>query len=182
VLGLYLAALLAALGVFAVQLLGGHHDVGGGHDASHDGADQDHESSAWSLLASTRFWTFALLAFGLVGSALTAFGLAARITTVLLASGSGIGSGLFAASVIRNLTTRSATSHAAEGDVVGCVGRVIVPLVPGGLGKVRVELKGGVIDYAARSRTSIEAGESVVVEEAADGEVTVSRAPAELAR
>src|SRR5580658_1106626 len=102
---MYLAALLAALGVFAVQLAGGHHDVGGGHDASHDGADQDHEASAWSLVASTRFWSFALLAFGLVGSALTAFGLAGALTIAVLASGSGVASGFFAASVIRKLTS-----------------------------------------------------------------------------
>ena len=64
-LALYLAALLAALGVFVLQLAFGHHDAGGlGHDAGHDGG---HEAGTWSLFASTRFWTFALLAFGLVG-------------------------------------------------------------------------------------------------------------------
>jgi len=178
---MYLAALVAALGVFAVQLAGGHHDVGGAHDASHDGGDQDHASSTWSLFASTRFWTFALLAFGLVGSALTVFGLAGGATIAVLASGSGLASGLFAASVIRSLTSRPASSHSMASDVIGRIGRVIVPLVPGGMGKVRVEVKGGVVDYVARSKESIDAGESVLVEDAEEGELVVSRAARELA-
>jgi membrane protein implicated in regulation of membrane protease activity len=176
---MYLAALVAALGVFGVQLMGGHHDVGSDHDTSHGGGD--HEASTWSLVASTRFWSFALLAFGLVGTALTVFGLAGAVLSAVLATSSGVVSGFFAASVIRNLTSRPATSHSVSSDVIGRVGRVIVPLVPGGLGKVRVELKGGVIDYVARSRESLEAGESVVVEEANEGEVLVSRVSKELA-
>jgi membrane protein implicated in regulation of membrane protease activity len=184
VLSVYLAALVVALGVFAVQLFGGHHDFGGGHDVSHDGGDQggEHEASAWSLLASTRFWCFAFLAFGLVGSLLTAFALAGATTTLVVAISSGLISGFFAASVIRSLTAKPATSHVSARDVVGKVGRVMVPLVPGGFGKVRVELKGGVVDYVARSSESVEAGETVVVEEdSADGELVVSRVPKDLA-
>jgi len=176
---MYLAALVAALGVFAIQLMGGHHDVGADHDTSH--GTGDHEGSTWSLVASTRFWSFALLAFGIVGTALTVLGLAGALFSGLLASASGVASGFFAASVIRRLTSRPATSHAVSSDVVGRVGRVIVPLVPGGLGKVRVELKGGVVDYVARSKESVEAGEAVLVEEAEEGELLVSRVSKELA-
>jgi membrane protein implicated in regulation of membrane protease activity len=178
---MYLAALLAALGAFAVQLLGGHHDASGGHDASQGAGSHDHESYAWSLVASIRFWSFSLLAFGLVGTALTALGLAGTALTAVLATGSGLGSGAFAASVIRTLASRSATSHVAASDVVGRVGRVLVPLVPGGRGKVRVEVKGSVVDYVARSKETVAAGEPVLVEEAHEGEVVVSRAPKELA-
>jgi hypothetical protein len=53
--------------------------------------------------------------------------------------------------------------------------------VPGGRGKVRVELKGAVVDYVARSRETVETGEAVLVEEADEGEIVVSRAPKELA-
>jgi membrane protein implicated in regulation of membrane protease activity len=130
-------------------------------------------------IASTRL--FALLAFGRVGTALTLFGLAGSLWTALVATGSGLGSGFFAASVIRRLTARPATSHASAHDVVGRVGRVIVPLVPGGQGKVRVEVKGALLDYVARSKETVEAGETIVVEEASEGEVVVSRAPKELA-
>jgi membrane protein implicated in regulation of membrane protease activity len=176
---MYLAALVAALGAFAVQLLGGHNDMGGAHDVSHG---VGHEAaSAWSLVASVRFWAFSLLAFGLVGTAMTVFGLAGAVVTALLATVSGVSSGVFAASVVQRLVSRPATSHVASGDVIGRVGRVLVPLVPGGRGKVRIEVKGTVVDYVARSRDSVEAGEAVLVEEADDGEVVVSRAPKELA-
>jgi membrane protein implicated in regulation of membrane protease activity len=179
VLSIYLAALFAALGAFGVQLLGGHHDIGPGHDVSHGGTG--HEPSAWSLVASIRFWAFSLLAFGLVGTALTVFGLAGTVVTALLATASGVCSGVFAASVVRRLVSRPATSHVASSDVVGRLGRVLVPLVPGGRGKVRVEVKGTVVDYVARSRETVDAGEAVLVEEANEGEVVVSRAPKELA-
>jgi membrane protein implicated in regulation of membrane protease activity len=177
---MYLAALVAALGAFAVQLAGGHHDAAGGHDAQ-GSADHGHEASAWSLVASVRFWSFSLLAFGLVGTAMTVLGLAGALMTTLLATASGIASGLFAASVIRNLTSRPATSHVQSKDVVGCIGRVLVPLVPGGRGKIRVELKGTVVDYVARSGETVDAGETVVVLEADASELVVSRAPKELA-
>jgi len=180
VLKLYVAALVLALGAFAIQLLGGHHDVGG-HDASHGGdGDHEHEASAWSLVASVRFWSFALLAFGIVGTALTTLDLAGDLTAALLASGSGLGSGFFAAGVIRRLSSKPATSHAGSADVIGKIGRVIVPLVPGGLGKIRVELKGAAVDYAARAKETVAAGESVVVEEWSEEGVLVSRAPKEL--
>ncbi len=188
---LYVAALVAALGAFAIQFFGGGHDAGGGghdaggagHDAAHgDGDGHEHEASAWSLVASVRFWSFALLAFGMVGTALTLFRLADVTLTTLLATASGLGSGFFAAGVIRRLASRPASSHASSKDVVGRVGRVIVPLVPGGLGKVRVDVKGAEVDYVARSAETVGAGEAVVVEESFDGEVVVSRAPKELQR
>jgi membrane protein implicated in regulation of membrane protease activity len=192
VFNLYVAALVAALGAFAIQFFSGGHDAGGGgghdaggggHDASHDdGGNQAHEASAWSLVASVRFWSFALLAFGIVGTSLTLLQLAGPTLTTVLAAGSGLGSGFFAASVIRRLSSRPASSHAGTKDVVGRVGRVIVPLVPGGLGKVRVEVKGAEVDYTARSSETVEAGEAVIVEESAEGEVVVSRAPKELGK
>ncbi len=188
-LSVYLAALVASLGAFAIQLLGGHHDAGGaggggGHDAAHGGGDQaaGHEASAWTLVASVRFWSFALLAFGLVGTLLTLLGLAGGALGAGLASVAGLGSGFFATSVIRRLTVRPATSHAGARDVVGRVGRVVVPLVPGGLGKVRVEVKGTQADYVARAKEALETGEAVLVEDYAEDAVVVSRAPRELLR
>jgi membrane protein implicated in regulation of membrane protease activity len=176
-LALYLAALLASLGVFVLQLSFGHHDAGGGgHDTAHGG----HDGSAWSLFASTRFWTFALLAFGLVGTLLTVFGLAGKLPTGLLAGGAGVASGLFAASVIRRLSHQTASSHGTSGDVVGRVGRVVVPLDATGPGKVRIEMKGSSVDYVARSRDTLAVEEAVVVEECDGSEVVVSRAPREL--
>ncbi len=179
VLTLYLAALLVAVGVFVVQLAFGHHDAAAGHDLTHD-AGADHEAGAWSLLASVRFWSFALLAFGLVGSLLTLFGLAGPVVTAVIATGTGLTSGTFAATVIRRLVRQAATSHASSSDVVGRLGRVIVPPDEEGRGKVRVELKGSYVDYVARSNEPIAVEDAVVVEEYDGSEVLVSRAPKEL--
>ena len=75
------------------------------------------------------------------------------------------------------MSSRPSSSHAGAKDVVGRVGRVIVPLVPGGLGKVRVDIKGAEVDYVARCKETVAAGEAVIVEESEEGEVVVSRAP-----
>jgi membrane protein implicated in regulation of membrane protease activity len=182
VLAVYLAALVAALGAFGVQLVFGHHDAGGGgdHDVSHGGDGHDHDASAWSLVASVRFWSFALLAFGLVGTLLTVFGFAGPLVTGLLAAFSGAGAGVFAVTIIRRLTYKPASSHATGRDVVGKLGRMVVPVDERGRGKVRVEIKGSFIDYVARSKESIPVEDAVVIEEFDGDEAVVSRAPKEL--
>ena len=52
-LALYLGALVLALGVFAVQTLGGHDADAAGHDLSHG----DHDTPLWAFVASVRFWS-----------------------------------------------------------------------------------------------------------------------------
>jgi membrane protein implicated in regulation of membrane protease activity len=179
VFNLYVASLIASLGAFAIQFFGGHHGSDGSHGGSHGDGEHGH-ASAWSLAVSVRFWSFALLAFGFVGTSLTLLGLAGAGLTAVVATGAGLGSGFFAAGVLRRLSANPASSHAGTGDVVGRVGRVIVPLVPGGRGKVRVGIKGASIDFVARSTETLASGEAVLIEESEGGEVRVSRAPKEL--
>lgn len=183
VIVLYIAALVASGGAVLLQILAGHGDVGGdaggGHDGSSHGAD--HDAGLWSLVASVRFWSFLLLAFGLVGTLLTVFALAGPAVTFGLALASGFASGTFAVTVIRRLLTRSTTSNVKRGEgVIGKLGKVIVPLSPDGRGKVRIEVKGSVVDYVARATEAINEGDAVIIEEYEDSEVVVSRAPAEL--
>lgn len=174
----YIGALVVAAGVLAMQLVFGHHGGGDAHTADHGGAD--HDASVWTFLASVRFWAFALLAFGLVGSLTTVFGFAGSIVTAILAIACGLASGVAAVSVIRRLTQKSASSHATLNDVVGRVGRVIVPPNTEGRLKIRVEIKGSSIDYVGRSSDPVTEGESVIVEDTDGVEVSVSRAPKEL--
>jgi membrane protein implicated in regulation of membrane protease activity len=179
VLPLYVASLLVGLGVLAVQLAVGH-DSGGGHEVHH--GDAGHELTPLTVIASVRFWAFALLAFGLVGTLLTGFGFAAGLVAFSIAAVSGGASGLFAVTVVSRLLNRSPQSMASSGDALGQVGRVVVPITPEGPGKVRVEVKGNVVDLIARAREALETGAPVVVEEiTSDGEAQVSRAPKELA-
>lgn len=163
-----------------LQVLAGHGDVGGGHDAGPT-HDADHDAGLWSLVASVRFWSFLFLAFGLVGTLLTLFQLAGPAVTFGLALASGFGSGTFAVTVIRRLLTRSASSNVTRGEgIVGRMGRVIVPPSAERRGKIRVEVKGSVVDYVARSSEPLTEGDAVIIEEYEDSEVVVSRAPTEL--
>ena len=178
-LALYVASLLVGLGVLAVQLAVGH-DSGGGHDVHH--GDGGHELTPFTVLASVRFWAFALLAFGLVGTLLTWLGFATGVVAFLVAAVAGGASGVFAVTVVSRLLNRSPQSMSSSGDVLGQVGRVIVPITAEAPGKVRVEVKGNAVDLIARAREALEAGAPVVVEEVtSDGEAQVSRAPKELA-
>jgi membrane protein implicated in regulation of membrane protease activity len=178
VLLVYLGALIAAACVLAVQLAFGHHAGGDVHATDHAGVD--HDANVWTFIGSVRFWSFALLAFGLVGTLLTAFGFAGVILTAVLATTFGLASGVVAVSAIRKLAQRTSSSHATEDDVVGRVGRVVVPPNEAGRCKVRVEIKGSMIDYVATAREPMSEGDDVLVEEARNSELTVSRAPKEL--
>jgi membrane protein implicated in regulation of membrane protease activity len=176
VLLVYVGALLVAAGTIALQTLGADHDAAA-HDTGH--GDGDHDASFWMIFASLRFWTFALLAFGMVGTLTTLLHVATPTIALVASLICGFGSGAFAATVVRRLTAKSASSHAVPTEVVGKLGRVIVPLgtAPG---KVRVEVKGTITDYVARAKETIAEGETVIVEDFDGNEALVSRAPKEL--
>lgn len=175
-MAVFLTALVIGLGALAVQLVGGHDSAA--HDTGHDTEGHD---SPLLLLASTRFWAFALLAFGLVGTLLRLFNFAGRIEATVIATAAGLLSGYIAATIVRRLQGQGTSSMITSADVVGRMGRVLVPPTPDARGKVRVEVRGSVIDYVARSEESLEPDDAIIVEEWADGgEVRVSRAPKEL--
>jgi membrane protein implicated in regulation of membrane protease activity len=176
VLSVFVAALVIGLGTLLVQLLGGHDT--GGHDVS--GHDTGGHDGPLLFLASIRFWAFALLSFGLVGTMLLAFGFAGKLEAAIIASVAGLASGFIAHTVVRRLQGPGTSSVASSKDVIGQVGRVIVPPSSETRGKVRVSVRGSFVDYVARSTETLEADEAVVVEEMDGGEVVVSRAPKEL--
>jgi membrane protein implicated in regulation of membrane protease activity len=172
----YITALVVGLGTLMLQLLGGHDgDAGGGHDAGHDAAG--HDGGPLILLASVRFWAFALLAFGLVGTLLRLFQFAGVTATALIAGGAGLASGYVAASVVRRLQVEQASSIVTSRDIVGRVGKILVPPTPDVRGKVRVRVRGSFVDYVAKASEPLGENEAVIVEEFEDGEVVVSRAP-----
>lgn len=167
-----------ALGVVAIQIFAGHDTDAGGHEVH--GAEHDGDTGLGTFFGSLRFWSFLLLAFGLVGTLLTLFRLTGPWATLAFALGAGAASGVFAVSVLRRLLTRSATSNVKGDDVVGKVGRVVVALASQRPGKIRVEIKGSVVDYVARADEPLDEGESIIVQEVDGAEVLVSRAPKEL--
>jgi membrane protein implicated in regulation of membrane protease activity len=184
VLWVYLAALIVGAGTIVMQLVfaghgdAGGHDVGGGHDASHDAS---HDVGAWSIFLSARFWTFAFLAFGMVGALITTFGFAGTTFTLLLAIASGLAAGLVAGFTFRALRHANASTSASLDETVGQIGRVLLPCAKGKVGKVRLELKGQSVDVLATTGDDeIAIGKRVVIEEVRGGIAHVTRAPEEL--
>ncbi|MBN1611042.1 MAG: hypothetical protein JW940_30705 [Polyangiaceae bacterium] len=193
----YWAALIVGLGTVLLQLLSGHGhaDAGGGDtdldvdadadvhvgdiehagDGGHD-VDAGHGSAFLPIFLSLRFWTFALLAFGMVGAPVRTLGLASPWATALLAVGMGLAAG-FGASWAFAAIGRSQTSSGAQArDLLGQSGRVLIPPGAGGRCKVRVELLGQTIDLlAATDEKDLREGDEVLVTGTEDATVQVSR-------
>jgi len=101
-------------------------------------------------------------------------------TSLAISAPFGAVSGFVAASVVRRLQQKGTTSQVTDSDIIGLIGRVLVPPPATGQGKVRVRVKASYVDYVARARRAVEEGDTVVVEEVEDGVVTVMPGPKEL--
>ncbi len=177
VLYAYLAALVIGLGTALLQVvMPGHgHDVG--HDAGHD-----HDGLGASIFLSTRFWTFALLAGGLVGTLLTVLRLSGSTLALVLALLSGLASGMFAALTIRALKRSDRLGRTSLEEAVGQVGRVMLPCAKGKIGKVRLLVKGQSVDVLAMTNEDeLAIGAKVIVSAMEGGYARVVKAPDEIA-
>jgi membrane protein implicated in regulation of membrane protease activity len=191
----YLAALVLGLGVLLLQFvmpggdadgahapeLGGHgdldlhHDVGADHGAHGDG----HHAGvgALAIFLSLRFWTFGLMAFGFVGTLLHFLKLANAVMTLGTASAVGLLSGTFASMAMRAIARSQTSSGGEADDAVGQIGRVLLAVERGKHGKVRIELRGRLVDLIATTDDErLDGGESVIVEEMRGTTAHVSRA------
>lgn len=198
---LYLGSLIVGLGILLLQVAmssgkdvaGKSLDLGADVDADADAdgdadahGDQDAHANAGDggfvgLFLSFRFWTFAMAGFGLVGSTLHFLGLASSMTALVAASLIGFVSGLGASWTFRKLKNSSVNSGAESREIVGQIGKVLVPPNSQGHAKVRLVVKGQMIDYVATSDdANLESGASVLVEELRGNEIHVSPAPAGL--
>jgi len=178
-LALYLGALVVGLGALGLQVFGGHDSDTSMDHGTATGHDTDH-ASPLLVLVSLRFWAFGLLAFGLVGTLLLLLGFAGKWMSLGISAPFGVIAGYVAASVVRRLQQKGTSSQATDSDIIGLIGRVLVPPPGTGQGKVRVRVKSSYVDYVARAVEPLDEGDTVVVEEIEDGVVTVSRAPKEL--
>lgn len=182
-LAAYLGALALGAGVLGLQSVLGHGH-GGGVDLDGDGIpdvaggghDGDHDGLAFlGALASLRFWTFFLLGMGLVGTAATLLAAASSTIVFVAALGVGVLAGFGAVFGIKKLEGRSSSSHSAMDAGQGRLAKVIVRIEPERSGKVRVELKGQLVDLVARSDETFAEGDEVVVTEVVGHEAKVSR-------
>jgi membrane protein implicated in regulation of membrane protease activity len=181
---LYLAALIVGLGILSMGLFSGHGgdgDLGAGHadvDTGHDGAHHDDAGHALAIFLSLRFWSFGLLAFGLVGSALYWFGLAGPTATAVIAAIVGVFCGLLASLTLRALSRSVLSSGGDTNEALGQIGRVLLPIEPGQVGKIRLEMGGRVVDMLATTEGErLETGASVIVDRLRGGTAQVSSVP-----
>jgi membrane protein implicated in regulation of membrane protease activity len=184
----YLAALVLGLGSILVQLFSGgdgdadDHEFHTGGDGDADGHDHAHGSLGFlPIFLSLRFWTFALMTFGIIGTLLRFLKLSDPVTTALLSSGAGLAAGFTAGWLFRALHKAETTSGATSTDAVGQVGRVLIPWSREQRGKVRIELRGQTVDLIATSdEAQLGEGELVLVEEVRGSTLHVSRATQDL--
>lgn len=186
-LHVYLAALGFGGTLLAASLVMGGKDTGadqlsvdqgsgaGGDHAGHGSAGGE---ALWSVARSLRFWTFLFAFGGGVGALLTALDAANAVIVAFAAGAVGLAAAVLATTVMR-ATSGGASSAVGASELAGATGVVVVPIVAGGVGKIRVEAKGRAIDLIAE--TDDEAGlpsgaEVLVVSGGADGRVQVTRA------
>jgi membrane protein implicated in regulation of membrane protease activity len=194
----YLASLVIGLGILLVQVAfggrDGDHDMGhlaGGHvggaasdpAAGHDLIKGGHpgDDGPLAVVLSFRFWIFALLGFGLSGSLLHYLHLAGDGAAAILAGVTGVGSGAFAALVVRAVARSSASSSVNLSEAVGREARVLVACAKGRTGQVRIALRGQSVDVlASTDEEDIARGEPVLIVDVRDGVAQIARRPREL--
>jgi membrane protein implicated in regulation of membrane protease activity len=203
-LALYLAALILGLGGLLIQLSAsseggqpgapvlGSPPGGGAGPLAHGGPDAIvHDASAahgthhldgtGGVFSSLRFYLFAALGFGAVGTPVTAFAVASSGVVLAVALATGLVVGWLAALGFRALGRQTLSSNVEASELRGQVGRVLVACEKGRKGKVRLTVRGQIVDIVATTdERRLELGDGVIVEEVGAGYVHVCRAPNEL--
>jgi len=143
VLGIYLAALAFGLVSIGASLF--LHDGADAHD--HDGHG-DHHGDLLGTLLSLRFWSYTLGAFGMAGTALLLLKLAPAVhLPVAVALGLTVGGGT--SWLFRGLRRMAGAPLGTE-DLLGSEAEVVMALLPGKLGKVRVRKAEQELELMAR--------------------------------
>lgn len=159
-LALYVTSLIIGGGLLIISLLSGGEagEVGGLDGGGLEGTEAGSDGSLGSALplASLFFWTFFLAFFGLTGALLSILAReAGALLTACLSAGAGLSAGLIAARVLRRLGRAEVDSSVRPDDLIGQLGRVVVPVGREQLGKVRVELKGRTVELLAYGDTMV---------------------------
>jgi len=193
VLAVYLAALVFGLGMAVVQALSSsdtgdaEHPAlpaadGGGEALAADHAEHGSGGAGWaSIFLSLRFYMFAAIAFGAVGAPVTAFTSVAAGLTFAVALATALVMGAGASLAFRALGRDTLTSSASQAELRGQLGRVLVACEKGRIGKVRLTVRGQILDYVATTdEARLPPGAGVIVQEVHAERVHVCAAPSEL--
>ncbi len=175
----FAAVLGAVLLVFSLGF-GGETDADADLDADlgADGAEAGETDAAhadagglFATLVSLRFWTFFATFFGVTGLLFEGLGvLASPVASAVVSAAVGFAAGQVVVRVLRHLARPAGGEVPDRGAYLGKTGRVLVPITPGGLGKVRIELAGRTVDVSARTEDDapIAAGTTVLLVEMRD--------------
>lgn len=152
-------------------------DVGEAVDAELQGFSQDTSLAdiIWIPIFSMRFWTFGSAAFGFTGTALT-LGSLSWVVTLVLALLFGTGTGTTAAYFFRALKKDQVTGTTTMRGYTGEEARVVLPIAPGGRGKIMVETPTGHLELLASTKDLVEipVGATVLIAGIRNGEADVS--------
>jgi len=170
----YAIALILGGGIVLLQMLaGGDHHIGHAEMA----LDAHHAPTGPGIL-STRSATFALFAFGLVGTPLQLFRLAAPAAALAVAVASGVVAGLVAGLAFRALVLEGSSGQAAFLEAKGQRAKVLVPCARAQRGKIRARIKGQLVDMMATTdEPQIAAGREVLIVDVHDDVAHVVTAP-----
>ena len=184
---LYVFCFVVGAVLLGASLLLGGKDADADADADLDVAHTGHledvaalgPTRAWRVLLSVRFWTFFLTFFALTGLGLTVFQLLGNPWAILVVSlAMGGGAAGLSTAVVRWLQRQSRTAEVpGKQEYVGRSARVLVPMERGGVGKVRVELGGQIVDVLATTdeEEAIAKGEEVLIVEMEEHRARVAR-------
>lgn len=198
-LGLYIGSLLFGAILIGASLAFGK-DTAGGHDApGHDGPDHDVEHDVdhdadhagpghgghgdgaaaagtfWLPLRSVRFWTFFLAAFGGTGALLWLASVHDAIA-LPVAIGNGLALGWGIAWVFEQLRVKPVSGHTSSRPLIGVEAEVVLPIRPGGRGKIAIQTAVERVELPATSRDGavLDPGARVLVAAVEDGVADVS--------
>lgn len=166
-LTVYLASAILGFGLILFSIFSGHdgHDHGGlgGGDHGLDGTHAD--ASMFAFYASVQFWEYLLATFGGLGLLLTWLKLSSEPVTGIVSGVTGLAVGLAAAGLFRFLTRRQLDSTAKVSDMTGSIAQVLVAPRDEELGKIRLTVRGDIIDMLAKASpgVSVQQGQNVVV-------------------
>lgn len=152
----------------------GHGDV----HVDHDG-DGQADAHIWLPFLSLRFWTYFFAMFGLGGLLLGKFTDLQEPKIATFSAVTGVIVGTIVAYLMRLAKRLEAGSSVRTEDFLGRTGEVVVAIRPGSAGKVRVNLRGDIIDVIAipNDGETLEIGsEAVIVTMESDRARVMSRA------
>lgn len=127
---------------------------------------------------SLRFWSFMGMTFGLTGTLLTCGGADATLTFGT-ATGLGLAIGWAAFRLFRLLTSEQVSGATGTRHIVGREGLVMLPVSPGVVGRIKIELESGTTELRAKGdKVSLAVGDrALILHVDPVGIAIVSRAP-----